>query len=144
MNADTLSKRRRRRLFDIVGRMGEYGMKNTISNPFTEPQSDREVLMVIANEISHLRDVIDELRENQNDIRKSLSVPSIQEQELKIRLDNVCEKLDELKKGLEENDKILTELQTSQERYNTYFKILGAFAVLFPSILLTIFQILWG
>lgn len=146
MIENKLRQRRKRKLFEIVDAMGEREMRwdAMASKSSSEPHSDRELLVVIANEISHIMKNIDALKENQDEIRKSISAPTPLYHELKIKLDIVTDSLNELKESVTAMQKTQNDICDTQIRHDTYFKILGAFSVVFPPLLLTAFQIILG
>ncbi len=125
---------KKRHLSDVIDLMrpGDYMKWDVISTkPSSEPQSDRELMMVIINEMRHFADTADDIK-----------IMKTEFQDLKNKVESMNEAMKELKCSLKDMDTIQDDLRASHERFNTYFKIIGTISIAFPTLLLGIFEII--
>lgn len=108
-----------------------------------EPKSEREMLMLMMNEIRHISRRVEDLSMSQEDIIQNVNTSAPYYQEIKIKLDNVTTSLDELKLKVSAIEEVQDDLCAKQVKVDTYFKIVGAIAILLPTVLVSLFEILF-
>jgi len=125
---------KKRHFNDVIDLMrpGDYMKWDVISTkPSSEPQSDRELMMVIINEMRHFAETAEDIK-----------VMKLEFQELKHKVESMNQSMNDLKCSLKDMDTIQDDLRASHERFNTYFKIIGTISIAFPSLLLGLFELI--